>query len=199
MTFTNTLFCKQTSKVLNYVDSMFTPPYFIFFMGVWAYLRHFINLRILYSLFPYDLPFITAPANEFATVGSYTLDFPSQQYKCWISQAITFCLLAVLQAVNVFWFFLICRILARFLFKGVQKDERSDDEEEDEEESETTPASANEVADEKTKMNGNATKPKVMLNGHPVSPSENGTPVASSVETTDGGQKATPRRSARHT
>ena len=177
------------------MDSDLTPPYFVFFMGVWAYLRHFINLRILYSLLPYSLPYISAPANEFATVGSYDLDFPSQQYKCWISQIITFCLLAVLQAVNLFWFFLICRILARVVFKGVQKDDRSDDEDEEDMMEDEMPA----PAPEEKKMNGDATKPKVMLNGHPVSPSENGKPVTSTIETSSDEQRATPRRSARHT
>jgi very-long-chain ceramide synthase len=112
-----------------------------------------VNLRILYSLFPYTLPFFSFPANEFATVGSFTLDWDTQQYKCWISQAITFFLLAALQAVNIFWFFLICRILARYVFKGVQKDERSDDEEEDEE-----------IEQVKEKVNGSAVAPKA--NGH---------------------------------
>ena len=109
-------------------------PFFVVFLFVWGYLRHLINLRLIYSLFPIDIPGIPFPANEFATVGSFTLDWPTQQYKCWISQIITILLLAALQAVNMFWFFLIWRILVRYVWKGVQKDDRSDDEEEEEEE-----------------------------------------------------------------
>jgi very-long-chain ceramide synthase len=168
----------QTSKCLNYIDSIFTPPYFVSFMVIWAYLRHFINLRILYSLFPYDLPFIPTPANEFATVGNYTLDFSTQQYKCWISQIITFCLLAALQAVNVFWFFLICRILFRLVWRGVQKDERSDDEDDDEE---------IEDVNEKVAMNGSAKGPKMAVNGEAVGTKG----VATAVE---GDRRSTLRR-----
>lgn len=107
------------------------------FMCIWAYLRHYINLRILYSLLPFDLPYL-GKANQFMTVGPYAykwsdVDFPNQQYKCFVSQPITFFLLASLQIVNLLWFFLLCRILYRYAFKGVQKDERSDDEEEREE------------------------------------------------------------------
>lgn len=167
----------QTSKCLNYIDSTFTPPYFGFFILVWAYLRHFINLRILYSLFPYSIPGFTAlfstgsardaglPAhNLFATVGSYDLDWPTQQYKCWISQSITFCLLAALQAVNIFWFFLICRILARIIWKGVQKDERSDDEEEEDE-----PVL---VEEKKHEANGKPKGAQVEVNGALLGPGE---------------------------
>lgn len=142
------------------------------FMCIWAYLRHYINLRMLYSLLPFSLGFGTP--NEFATVGPYDLDWPTQQYKCWISQAITFSLLASLQAVNIFWFYLICRILSRFLFVGEAKDERSDDEEEEEALEEVeTPLKAE-------KMNGSASKPKVMVNGQPISPSPSESEMASS-------------------
>lgn len=147
----------QTSKVLNYLDHMITGPFFVMFMFIWAYLRHLINLRLLYSLFPYSIPGLPFPANEFATVGSFTLDWPTQQYKCWISQIITFCLLASLQAVNIFWFFLICKIAARYLKQGEKKDDRSDEEEDLDEE----------VIDEKGLLvNGSAGADKVHENGH---------------------------------
>ena len=119
-----TIIPHQTSKILNYLDSSLTIPYFITFIGVWSYLRHFLNLKILYSLLP---------GGKFATVGPYILNWETQQYKCWISQSITFGLLALLQMVNIFWIFLILRILYRALFSDVVKDERSDDETEVEE------------------------------------------------------------------
>ncbi|KAF2669887.1 longevity assurance proteins LAG1/LAC1 [Microthyrium microscopicum] len=171
-------FFLATSKVLNYIDSAFVIPYFVFFMGAWTYLRHYQNLRILASLLPLPSPFpdhITAhisnaysifastlspalsfiskispslgarlttfingpwPAAPFASIGPYTLNWVTQQYKCWISHWITFGLLAALQAVNVFWLYLIFRVLYRILrTMGEEKvDERSEYDSEEEEE-----------------------------------------------------------------
>jgi len=67
-------------------------------------------------------------------VGPFELNWGTQQYKCWISQYITFALLACLQAVNMFWLFLMLRILKNYLLNSVTEDERSDNEEDDEEE-----------------------------------------------------------------
>jgi acyl-CoA-dependent ceramide synthase len=100
-------------------------------MGTWIYLRHYINLRLLYAVL-----------TEFRTVGPFELNWETQQYKCWLSQYITFGLLASLQAVNIFWMWLILRVLKRIVVERVEKDDRSDDEEEDEDaESETTEGS----------------------------------------------------------
>jgi len=88
-------------------------------MSAWAYLRHYLNLKILYSVL-----------TEFTTVGPYELNWETQQYKCWIAQYITFALLASLQAVNIFWFFLIGRIAWRFVFDDRLEDERSEYDEE---------------------------------------------------------------------
>lgn len=111
-------------------------------------MRHFLNLKILYTLLP---------NGKFQTVGPYELNWITQQYKCWISQSITFSLLAMLQMVNIFWIVLILRILYRAVFSDVIKDERSDDETEEEE------------AAPEPKINGQA-KPSFMLNDEPVSP-----------------------------
>ncbi|KAI5963637.1 LAG1 [Candida pseudojiufengensis] len=108
------------SKTLNYLDSKLTGPFFVFFIGVWVYLRHYINLKILWSVL-----------TEFKTVGEWELNWETQQYKCYISQPITFALIFALQLVNAYWLFLILRILSRYIFAGDKKDERSDDEEED--------------------------------------------------------------------
>ena len=61
------------------MSSPITTPYFCFFGLVWIYLRHYINLRILYSL-----------VTSYRTVGPFILDWEAEQYKCWISQYITF-------------------------------------------------------------------------------------------------------------
>ena len=116
------------SKTFNYMDSYYTPLVFIIFMFGWIYLRHVVNMRILWSVL-----------TEFRTEGNYVLNFATQQYKCWISQIIVFVLLLALQLVNLYWFGLILRILYRLIAYGIQRDERSEvssEEEEEEEEGE---------------------------------------------------------------
>lgn len=147
-------FFLATSKCLNYIDHWFTGPYFGFFIFVWAYTRHWSNLRILYSIL-----------TEFATVGPYELNWETQQYKCWISQIITFALLLTLQIVNLFWFYLILRIAYRFVVTRRGKDERSDDEDEDED----TKAEEELNKLEGPGVNAAAEGPKLQVNGQPVS------------------------------
>ncbi|KAI9695836.1 MAG: hypothetical protein M1820_008391 [Bogoriella megaspora] len=133
----------QTSKVLNYLNSPIGAPYFGGFIFIWIYLRHFLNLKILYSIL-----------TEFRTVGPFELNWETQQYKCWISQYITFALLASIQALNLFWLFLIFRIAWRFvksLGKDI-KDERSDDE--DEEEQDVVLQDGKEVKAPEVRVNG---------------------------------------------
>jgi very-long-chain ceramide synthase len=137
-------FFLATSKTLNYLDSSLVGPYYITFIGVWVYLRHYLNLRILW-----------ATLTEFKTVGPYELNWETQQYKCWISQIITFSLLAALQAVNLFWLFLILRIAKNFVFNDNLADERSDDEAETETKEEET----------KSLANGKHTPPTLLVNG----------------------------------
>ncbi|OQO14667.1 hypothetical protein B0A48_00048 [Cryoendolithus antarcticus] len=140
-------FFLATSKVLNYIDSSLTAPYFTVFLFVWAYLRHYINLTILYSLLP---------GQAFSTVGPFELNWELEQYKCWISQVTTLVLLLGLQAVNCFWFYFVLRILWRILKSGEKKDDRSDEEDEEE---------ANEIEAKEA-----LEKPTLTLNGEPVSP-----------------------------
>lgn len=166
-------------------------PYFGFFIFVWTYLRHYINIRILVSLFPLPLPTLMRwmisllPSNleklvyaspvlskltqpifpgwysQFASVGSYQLDWVTQQYKCWISQWITFCLLLALQSVNLFWLFLILRIAYRYIRTGEEKDDRSEYEDDDEE----TPVEEKSLPEQKRES------PTVLLNGAPLNQS----------------------------
>ncbi|KAL6248315.1 sphingosine N-acyltransferase lag1 [Rhinocladiella similis] len=142
-------FFLATSKTLNYLDSIIVAPYYFLFIVVWTYLRHYINLRILW-----------ATLTEFRTVGPYELNWETQQYKCWISQIITFSLLACLQAVNLFWLFLILRIAKNVVFNSVRADERSEDEDEEDEDEPTVKDTKN------AKLNG--AKPVVLVNGVPV-------------------------------
>lgn len=98
-------------------------PYFGVFICIWMYLRHYINLCVLW-----------ATLTEFRTVGPFELDWETQQYKCWISQYITFALLACLQALNLYWIYVILRIAYKLVFHKIARDDREDDEDEDEDE-----------------------------------------------------------------
>ena len=126
---------------------------------MWIYLRHYINLTILW-----------ATLTEFRTVGPFELNWETQQYKCLLSQVITFGLLASLQAVNLFWLFLILRIAKNYVVTAVASDERSDNEEEDEDDAEMTSkeqdASIKRKIEQETGMGTD--KPAVLLNGNPV-------------------------------
>ena len=86
-------------------------------------MRHYLNLKIIWAVL-----------TTFRTIGPFELNWETQQYKCWISQYITAALLSALQAINLFWLFLILRIAKNYVFSSVRKDERSDDEDEEEEE-----------------------------------------------------------------
>ncbi|KAI0200503.1 TLC domain-containing protein [Astrocystis sublimbata] len=108
-------FFLATSKTLNYIDHWATGPYFFVFMCVWGYLRHYLNLRIIWSLF-----------TEFKTVGPYELNWETQQYKCELSFVITLALLSSLQALNLFWWFFIVRIAYRFVVYQTADDDRSE-------------------------------------------------------------------------
>ncbi|CAG7953432.1 unnamed protein product [Penicillium olsonii] len=151
-------FFLATSKTLNYLDAYITAPYFGMFVGWWIYLRHYLNLKILWAVL-----------TEFRTVGPFELNWETQQYKCWISQYITFSLLASLQAVNLFWLFLILRILTNYIFTSVAKDERSDDEEEEEEKEETVETNVETKAIATGADQGKENHaPQVLVNGEPI-------------------------------
>lgn len=68
---------------------------------------------------------------EFKTVGPYILDWDTEQYKCELSHWISTVLLGGLQALNLYWGFLILRVAWRFGVKGELTDERSEDEDEE--------------------------------------------------------------------
>lgn len=138
-------FFLATSKVLNYLDHVLIGPYFFVFLCVWVYLRHVINLKIIWSLL-----------TEFQTVGPFELNWETQQYKCRLSQYITTVLLTSLQALNLFWLFYIVRIAVRFLTNQHATDDRSDDEEDEEDSQEHEDADVPTVTINGKKANGKA-------------------------------------------
>ncbi|KAI1121359.1 TLC domain-containing protein [Nemania abortiva] len=110
-------FFLATSKSLNYIDSPLQGPYYTLCIIFWVYLRHYVNLKILASIL-----------TEFRTIGPYVLNWETEQYKCEISNIITFVLLAALQALNLFWLYCLLRNGYRFVVLGVAKDDREEDE-----------------------------------------------------------------------
>lgn len=133
---------------------------------MWVYLRHYINLKIIWAVL-----------TEFRTVGPFELNWETQQYKCWISQYITFSLLASLQAVNLFWLYLILRILYNYLFNSVTEDERSDNEDDEEEDEDVAAETAKGGSTAVSNNSGEARRragaqdnaaPQVLVNGNPV-------------------------------
>lgn len=179
------------------MDLPIVGPYFFAFILIWTYMRHYINLCIIYSMLPLPLPDLTRwlvsllpvfiatnPSaspflekiqqpvfprwnSQFASVGPYELNWDTQQYKCWIAQWITCGLLVALQSVNLFWLFFIVRIAYRFVLTDQAVDERSEAESEDEEVPIQKVKSAQ--ADEARTPE----PPTMMLNGAPMAPSGN--------------------------
>ncbi|KAJ5712825.1 TRAM1-like protein [Penicillium malachiteum] len=109
-------FFLSLSKSFHYTGSDWVIPFYAVNVVAWIYLRHYQNLRVLYSLL-----------TEFRTVGPYELNWETQQYKCWISNIITFALLAMLQGLNLFWLYCLGRSAWKLLAYGEKKDDRSDD------------------------------------------------------------------------
>lgn len=112
-------FFLATSKTLNYLDHPLIGPYFGFFILVWIYTRHYLNLGFILSI-----------ANEFRTVGPFFLDWEKGYYKCGLAQLISGTLLVSIQALNLFWLWFILRIAYRFIISNEAVDERSEDEDE---------------------------------------------------------------------
>ncbi|KAJ5373479.1 TRAM1-like protein [Penicillium concentricum] len=135
-------FFLAVSKSLHYIAPDIMIPFYAASIGAWVYLRHVLNLRILYSLL-----------TEFRTVGPYELNWETQQYKCWISNVITFGLLAVLQGLNLFWLYCLLRSAFKFLATGEKKDDRSEPDESEIEQDECKVVGGN---NDYASLNGNA-------------------------------------------
>ncbi|KAK8854891.1 hypothetical protein IAR55_003630 [Kwoniella newhampshirensis] len=111
------------AKCVNYVSEAASPPVFAVFVAVWTYLRHYLNLWILWSVW-YEFDLI-APENR-----SAFKPLDDKWLAPWMKWQI-FVPILVLQFINLFWYFLIWRILIRALLKNPLSDDRSDDEDED--------------------------------------------------------------------
>lgn len=157
-------------------------------MFVWIYMRHYLNLRILYSEF-----------NEFKTVGPYVMDWANGQFKSPLSFVLSTILLAALQGLNLFWLFHILRIAYRITFHNITEDDRSDNDD-DEYEAEqkrdrlsVSGGTAAPAASGLKPVSEESEGVKVLLNGSPVA-SANGNGNGSSTATTGTGKQATKRK-----
>lgn len=135
-------------------------PYFAFFIVAWIYLRHYLNLRILYSEF-----------TEFKTVGPYELDWAGGQFKCELSHYISTALLASLQSLNLFWLYYILRIAYRIVFLNVTEDDRSDNDDNEFAEEQRLDAFSKSAAEREREL---ADAPQVLVNGQLLNGNGNG-------------------------
>ncbi|KAJ6539437.1 TLC domain-containing protein [Mycena capillaripes] len=116
------------SKLLNYLQlERAKVVSFGVFVVLWTYFRHYLNLVILWSVWT-EFDLVPEHARRWvATEGVYLAGW--MKYQVFIP-------IALLQMINLFWYFLILRILVRTILISETDDDRSDDEGDDEEEEE---------------------------------------------------------------
>jgi len=110
------------SKMLNYIQwDRAKIVAFVFFIGVWTYFRHYLNIVMLWSTW-YQFDLIPETAKRWSwSEGVYM--------QPWMRYQI-FGPLFLLQLLNLFWYSLMMRILWRAITTRTADDERSDDEDE---------------------------------------------------------------------
>jgi len=109
---------------LNYIRCDTAKVYsFVVFFGVWTYFRHFISIKILWSVL-YEFSHIPEWTKRWSwSEGVYLVGW--MRYQIFLA-------LFLLQLLNLFWYYLMIRILIRAVRKTDIDDDRSDDEGEDE-------------------------------------------------------------------
>ncbi|KAJ7283555.1 longevity assurance proteins LAG1 LAC1 [Mycena rebaudengoi] len=114
------------SKLLNYIQwNRAKVASFATFVCVWTYFRHYLNLVILWSVW-FEFELVPEQAQAWIPEeGSWLA--PWMRYQVFIP-------IALLQALNLFWYFLILRILVRTVVSSQTEDVRSDDEDDEEDE-----------------------------------------------------------------
>ncbi|KAJ7908263.1 longevity assurance proteins LAG1/LAC1 [Mycena leptocephala] len=129
------------SKLLNYLQlERAKVVSFAVFVCLWTYFRHYLNLVILWSVWT-EIDLVPEHARRWVPAdGTYLAGW--LQYQVFIP-------IALLQGINLFWYYLILRILVRTILISETDDDRSDDEGDEEEEQEKAP-----VEKEKEKTQG---------------------------------------------
>ncbi|KIK68047.1 hypothetical protein GYMLUDRAFT_36867 [Collybiopsis luxurians FD-317 M1] len=114
------------SKLLNYIRAERAKIVsFAIFIVIWTYFRHILNIYILYSVwFEYDL----IPESSKIWI------WANGTYLNWWMKYQVFAPILLLQFLNLFWYYLIMRILLRALVSPDIDDVRSDDEDDGEDE-----------------------------------------------------------------
>ncbi|KZV72106.1 longevity assurance proteins LAG1/LAC1 [Peniophora sp. CONT] len=112
------------SKILNYLRlERAKVVSFVVFLGVWTYFRHYLNLVMLWSVY-----------TEFETIPEDSKRWAPDDgvWMVWWMKWQIFAPILLLQVLNLFWYYLILRILYRALMVDELDDVRSDDEGDDE-------------------------------------------------------------------
>ncbi|CEH17500.1 Protein transporter of the TRAM (translocating chain-associating membrane) superfamily [Ceraceosorus bombacis] len=113
------------SKALSYMGiEAITMPVFAIFMVVWTYFRIYESARTLWSVwFQFDL------------IPEHTKEWnpPQGWWMVWWMKYQVFAPLFILLCLNLFWYFLMWRIMIRALAGGPAEDEREEGEYEEEE------------------------------------------------------------------
>ncbi|GAA5882414.1 hypothetical protein JCM1840_000409 [Sporobolomyces johnsonii] len=125
--------CLALSKCLNYLDLQHTSEVsFVFFLCVWHYMRHYLNLLILSSVWnEYDLipaPYRSWTSDPLGHKGWWLFyGFGTGSIPRWMKYQI-FAPILALQLVNTFWSYLIWRILFRMITGQKAQDVREEGE-----------------------------------------------------------------------
>ncbi|PPQ99050.1 hypothetical protein CVT24_003610 [Panaeolus cyanescens] len=116
--------CLAFSKILNYIQWNRAKVFsFLAFFVTWTYFRHYLNLRILWSVW-FEQPNVPEWTKHWSwSEGVYMTG--------WLQSQI-FLPLFLLQLLNLFWYYLILKILIRAIATAEADDDRSDDEGDDE-------------------------------------------------------------------
>ncbi|KAI0081742.1 longevity assurance proteins LAG1 LAC1 [Panus rudis PR-1116 ss-1] len=112
------------TKMLNYIQYDKTKiASFMVLVGTWTYFRHYLNLRILYSVWT-EFDLMPETSKRWS---------PSDGvWMVWWMKYQVFTPILLLQFLNLFWYYLILRILVRAVTDIKATDVRSDDEDDDE-------------------------------------------------------------------
>ncbi|KAA1466431.1 longevity assurance proteins LAG1/LAC1 [Dentipellis sp. KUC8613] len=112
------------SKLINYIQwNRLKIVTFVFFLGIWTYFRHYLNLVMLWSVYK-EFDLIPDSARHFWPLEGVWMVW-------WMKWQIFFPIF-LLQLLNLFWYFFILRIGYRALQDtATVTDDRSDDEDDD--------------------------------------------------------------------
>ncbi|KAJ7288863.1 longevity assurance proteins LAG1 LAC1 [Mycena rebaudengoi] len=108
------------SKLLNYIQwNRLNNFVLAAFVLTWTYFRHYLNLLILWSVW-FEFRLISQENREWAP--------EKRTYLPWWMRHAAFVSIALLQLLNLFWYYLILRIAFKAIMTAKAEDDRSDDE-----------------------------------------------------------------------